>query len=147
MQPFKEQLNFFVKYLSQETIDIRLHGLRSIKSLLEENRKELDQIILGYNGIDPVVVNLLDALMSDSREKDRELKLMCGEVFGELGAIEPSHLPRVLHTMESFVFFIGEEGFGVKVLRELIRALQTDVTTQVYTYLKSVKSLTILLTD
>lgn len=93
-QPFKDQLNTYVKYLKHETTDVRLHALKAIKDLMEKNREELDHMILGYNGIDPIVVILIDALMSGCREKDRDLKLMCGVVFGELGAIEPSHLPR-----------------------------------------------------
>lgn len=93
-QTFKAQLNHFVKYLNHETIDVRVHSLKFIKDLLERNREELDHMILGYNGIDPIVVTLLDALICGCREKDKELKLMCAVVFGELGAIEPSHLPR-----------------------------------------------------
>lgn len=83
-----------MKYLNHETTDVRIHALKAIRDLLEQNREELDHMILGYNGIDPIVVSLIDALMSGCREKDKELKLMCGEVFGALGAIEPSHLPR-----------------------------------------------------
>lgn len=91
---FKDQLNIFMKYLNHDTIDVRLHSLKFIKDLLEKNREELDHMILGYNGIDTLVVTLIDALMFGCREKDRDMRLMCAEVIGELGAIEPSHLPR-----------------------------------------------------
>lgn len=139
-QSFKNQLDIFVKYLNHETTDVRLRALKPIKDLLEQNREELDQMILGYNGIDPIVVTLIEALMRGCREKDKELKLMCGEVFGELGAIEPSHLPRrYAEQSESFVFYITEDGFVVNVLTELIRALQAEVKTQVllFTSLKN----------
>lgn len=146
---FKEQLNVFLKYLNYETIDVRMHGFKFVKELLERNREELDRMILGYNGIDPTIVELLDLLMSGCREKDEKLKLTCAEVIGVLGAIEPSHLPRryggkysnkLLITLffffryaqsRSFVFFIDEQGFVVNVLAELIRALQAEVKTLV----------------
>lgn len=91
---FKEQLKTFMKYLTHETIDIRIHGSKFLKKILEKNREELDQMILGYNGIDSVIVDLLDVLTLGCREKDENLKLACGDCIGELGAIEPSHLPR-----------------------------------------------------
>lgn len=91
---FKEQLKWFLKYLNHETMDIRVHGLKYLKHLLEKNREELDRMILGYNGIDPIIVELLDILMLRCREKEDAVKLACGECIGELGAIEPSHLPR-----------------------------------------------------
>lgn len=91
---FKDQLGAIMKYLHHETIDVRLHGLKFVKAMLEKNREELDQMVLGYNGIAPTVVELLDTLTSGCREREKTLKLMCAEVIGELGAIEPSHLPR-----------------------------------------------------
>lgn len=65
-----------------------------MKGFLEENREELDKMILDYNGIDPTIVELIDILTMGCRENDEALKLACGQVIGELGAIEPSHFPR-----------------------------------------------------
>lgn len=113
LQTFKVQLNTFVKYLNHETTDVRLHSLKSIKNVIEKNREELDQMILGYNGIDPIVVTLIDTLMTFSKGKDKDLKLMCGEVFGELGAIEPSHLPRRLLNYPTNTYFMYTFIFSV----------------------------------
>ncbi|KAK5640945.1 hypothetical protein RI129_009492 [Pyrocoelia pectoralis] len=129
--PFREHLSAFLKYLNHETVEIRVHGLKYIKGLLETNREELDRMILGYNGIDPIIVSLLDVLMLACREKEEVIKLACGECLGELGAIEPSHLPRQYkRETQSFVFFITEDNFIVNALNELTRALQAEKNTR-----------------
>ncbi|KAK4874516.1 hypothetical protein RN001_013876 [Aquatica leii] len=128
--PFKDQLKSFLKYLNYETVDIRVYGLKYIKRLLEKNREEVDQMILGYNGIDPTIVDLLDILMLACREKEDAIKLACGECIGELGAIDPSHLPRQYkNEVKTFVFFITENAFIVNALNELGRALQAEKNT------------------
>ncbi|KAB0793869.1 hypothetical protein PPYR_13489 [Photinus pyralis] len=129
--PFREHLSAFLKYLNHETVEIRVHGLKYIKRLLETNREELDRMILGYNGIDPIIVSLLDVLMLACRDKEDLIKLACGECLGELGAIEPSHLPRQYKTeTQSFIFFITEDSFIVSALNELTRALQAEKNTR-----------------
>lgn len=90
----KEKIQKYLKYLTHEALEVRIQGLKYIKRFLEESREELDKMILDYNGIDPTIVELIDVLTLGCREKDKELKLACGEVLSELGAIEPSHLPR-----------------------------------------------------
>lgn len=92
--PFKQQIRSFAKYLTHESADVRMHGLKYVKKLLEMNREELDQMILGYNGIDPIIVELVEILTNGCKEKEANLKIMFADVIGELGAIEPSHLPR-----------------------------------------------------
>lgn len=90
----KQKLQKFMKYLSHEAMEVRIQSLKHLKNCLEESREELDKMILDYNGIDSTIVELIDILTLGCREKDKSLKLVCGEVIGELGAIEPSHLPR-----------------------------------------------------
>lgn len=91
---FKQKMKWLLKYLTHDTIEIRVEGLKELNSLLEKNREEMDKMILGYNGIDDAMVELIDILTLTCREKDKQLKLACAEVIGELGALEPSHLPR-----------------------------------------------------
>lgn len=131
-QSFKDKLKIFLKYLTHETIDVRICGFKYLKKLLERNRQELDNMILGCNGMDAIIVELIDILTLGCREKDAALRLACGECFGELGAIEPSHLPR-RQNQESgtFPFFITEDAFIVNSLNELIRAVQSEKNTQV----------------
>lgn len=139
---FKEQLKTFLKYLTHETIDIKICAFKYMKQLLEKNREEIDLMILGYNGIDPVVVELLDILTLGCREKDPALKLACGECFGELGAVEPSHIPlRTTQEVQVFPFFITEDLFIVNSLTEFTRALQAEKNTQVMLFSVIVYSL------
>ncbi|XP_044758902.1 serine/threonine-protein kinase atr [Coccinella septempunctata] len=124
---FKQKIKWLLKYLTHETIEIRVEGLKELNLLLEKNREELDNMILGYNGLDDSIVELIDILTSTCREKDKQLKLACAEVMGELGALEPSHLPRrYVRDTREFSFFIYEDNFVVNALNELIKALQAE---------------------
>lgn len=129
---FKDQLKRFVKYLTHETTDVRIYGFKYLKKLLVRNREELDRMILGYNGIDTVVIELIDILTLGCRVKDVSLKLACGECLGELGAIEPSHLPRRQNEeTQTFPFYITDDTFIVNSINELTKALQAEKNTQV----------------
>ncbi|XP_066138403.1 serine/threonine-protein kinase ATR [Euwallacea fornicatus] len=124
---FRQKIRRFLKYLKHDTVEVRVQSLRQVKSCLEQNREDLDQMVLGYNGIDGTLVELIDYLTLGCREKDVALKLACGKVFGELGAIESSHLPRrYTQQSQSFMFFISDNSFIESALTELIKAFQTD---------------------
>ncbi|XP_057666885.1 serine/threonine-protein kinase ATR-like [Diorhabda carinulata] len=127
----KQKIQRFLKYIMHESTEVRIQGLKQLKTYLEQDREALDQMILDYNGIDATIVELIDVLTTGCREKDETLKLACGDLFGELGAIEPSHLPR-RYTQEdtSFCFYINEDTFIVNSLNELIKAFQAEKNTQ-----------------
>ncbi|KYB25791.1 Serine/threonine-protein kinase ATR-like Protein [Tribolium castaneum] len=126
----KEKIRIFLKYLTHETVEVRVRSLKQLKRLMEKNREELDQMILGYNGIDPIIVELIEILTLGCREKDPVLKLACGEVIGELGAVEPAHLPRkYAQNGRFFTFFMDDDGFITNALSELTRALQGEKNT------------------
>lgn len=130
--PLKERLQLFKKYLDHETIEVRVESLKHLKALMETNREELDRMILGFNGIDPVIVDLIDILTLGCREKDKTLRLASGGVIGELGAVEPAHLPRrYAENSRFFTFFMDDDGFIVNTLGELIKALQVEKNTVV----------------
>ncbi|XP_072378347.1 serine/threonine-protein kinase ATR [Diabrotica undecimpunctata] len=127
----KVKIQRFLKYLTHEAMEVRIQGLRQLKTYIEEDREGLDQMILDYNGIDTAIVELVDILTMGCREKDEALKLACGDVLGELGAIEPSHMPRrYAQDDRSFCFYINEDPFIVSSLNELIKAFQTEKNTQ-----------------
>nr|CAI5838056.1 unnamed protein product [Callosobruchus analis] len=127
----KEKIKTFLKYLTHEATEVKIQALRQLKKYLEQNREELDIMILNYNGIDSVIVELVDILTTGCREKDEQLKLACGQLIGELGAIEPSHLPkRCSHDDHSFSFYIHEDSFIIGCLTELIKGLQSEYNPQ-----------------
>ncbi|KAJ8938742.1 hypothetical protein NQ318_016037 [Aromia moschata] len=117
----KEKIKKFLKYLNHETMEVRVQGLKQLKTYLEQSREELDQMILDYNGIDPVIVELIDILTLGCREKDETLKLLCGGSFWGTGYTQDN---------ESFSFFINQDTFITSALNELIKALQTEKNTQ-----------------
>lgn len=61
---FKEQLNMHLKYINHEDLEVRVFGLKFLKKCLEENRIELEQIIMGSNGMDSVLVEVIDVLIA-----------------------------------------------------------------------------------
>lgn len=91
---FKQKLQFYIKYLQHENNTLRIHALNFITKLLEVNRENLNELILGNNGLDPIIGELVELLIKVFREKDSNLHLACSICIGELGAIEPSHLPK-----------------------------------------------------
>ncbi|ERL94616.1 hypothetical protein D910_11893 [Dendroctonus ponderosae] len=123
----KAKIQRYLKYLKHDSLEVRVQSLRQLKSCLEQNREELDQMVLGYNGIDSTIVELIDYLTLACRTKEVALKLACGDIFGELGAIEPSHLPRrCAQDSQSFNFFISDDAFIESAINELIKSFQTD---------------------
>jgi hypothetical protein len=128
----RDKMKAYLRYLTHETSEVRIRSLKQLKLLIERNREELDGMILGYNGIDPVIVELIEILTLGCREKDPALKLACGEVIGELGAVEPSHLPRrYAQDGRNFTFFINDDAFILSALNELTKALQGEKNTVV----------------
>ena len=93
-EPLERQLEMFIGHLNHDTNDIKIFALKYLREMLRKNREHLSRMVLGYNGIHNLVVEVLDIVMVNCRDKDPALKLACAEFLGELGAIEPSHLPR-----------------------------------------------------
>ncbi|XP_065155593.1 LOW QUALITY PROTEIN: serine/threonine-protein kinase ATR [Atheta coriaria] len=129
---FKEHLKVFMRYLSYETIEVQWHALKYIKQLLNKNRSELEAMILGFNGIDACIVELIDYLLQGCREYDSKIRSACGDCIGELGAIEPSHLPppRSIQEEEDFNFSITDKNFILNSLNEFARAMQVEANCQ-----------------
>lgn len=126
-----EQIDVYLKFLSHENHEVRVYALKFLKRLLADKRLELNEIILGSNGLNVLLVDLIDTLMAGCRENDEKIRLACGEVLGELGAIEPSHFPRKYSQAGSqFTFYITYDSFVVNALLELIRCFQSEQHTQ-----------------
>lgn len=65
---FRDQLQFYLKYLQHDNIEVRIHGFNFTTKLLECNRELLNELILGNNGLDPIVVELIDLLITGKRK-------------------------------------------------------------------------------
>lgn len=77
------------------------------------------------------LTKLLDTLLMGCQEKDDNIRILYGECLGELGAIEPSLLPRRIISREDskFIFDMNEE-FACAMLFENVRAFQMQKSTQ-----------------
>lgn len=122
-----EQINNNLKYVTHENMEVRVYGLNFLRKIMSEKRLELNELILGNNGMNWSIVELIDILVTGCRDKEEKIKLACCDCIGELGAIEASHFPRK-YTMTDvdFIFYITDPGFVKNALLELIRVFQME---------------------
>ncbi|KAI4487089.1 hypothetical protein M0802_012043 [Mischocyttarus mexicanus] len=128
---FIANLQLWLKRIIHETDEIRMLALQHLKKFLSEHRIELNEMILSDTDVHPSIVELLDTLLAGCQEKDENIRLLYGECLGELGAIEPSLLPRKIISREDskFIFDMNEE-FACAMLFENVRAFQMQKSTQ-----------------
>ncbi|XP_063984803.1 serine/threonine-protein kinase ATR-like [Diachasmimorpha longicaudata] len=124
-------LKIWIRRIKHETDEVRFKALGHLKKFLEVHRSHLNDMILSNTDVHPLVVNLLDSLLAGCQDKDESIRLKCGECLGELGAVEPSLLPRRIASKDDSKFILQmNEDFALGVLQELVRALQMEKITQ-----------------
>lgn len=121
---FKTKLDNLMRFINHENLEVRIHGLRYLRKLFCEHRRDLNNLIIGQNIIDPIVCDVLDMLMIGCKHVDPNLQLVAGECLGELGAIEPSLLPANYAQQRMFAVSVHSDAFATMALRELCRAFQ-----------------------
>ncbi|GAB0096643.1 Serine/threonine-protein kinase ATR [Sergentomyia squamirostris] len=121
---FPEQFNKFRKHINHENLEVRTYGFKYLAQFFVEKRTELNKMIFDQTGIDPMMVECLDTIMQGCRHIDESLQLAAGECLGELGALEPSHLPPNYAPQKSLVLTIHSDEFAIMALAELCRAYQ-----------------------
>ncbi|XP_034947758.1 serine/threonine-protein kinase ATR-like [Chelonus insularis] len=129
---FHKNLELWQRRIIVETDEVKLKALIHLKSFLQQHRNELNEMILNdTNHVDPAIVKLLDSLLAGCQNADKDICRYCGECLGELGAIEPSLLPRriISQADSKFISEMGRE-FICALLMELVRAFQMQSTTQ-----------------
>ncbi|XP_026479798.1 serine/threonine-protein kinase ATR-like [Ctenocephalides felis] len=124
-----ENLKLLLKQVKHEDIEVRQYALQYVTKLLSDNKQELNDAILSSDMMNPVIVELIDALVTGTRESET-LKLDYARCLGELGAIEPSHLPRRFEDTSVFTFSATDDTFAISALMELSRALQFEKHTK-----------------
>ncbi|KAK2579409.1 hypothetical protein KPH14_003267 [Odynerus spinipes] len=128
---FGANLKLWLKRITHETDEVRTRALIHLQKFLREHRIELNEMILSDTDVHPLIVELLDTLLMGCQEKDENIRILYGECLGELGAIEPSLLPRRIISREDskFIFDMNEE-FACAMLLENVRAFQVQKSTQ-----------------
>lgn len=61
---FKEHLVMYLKYINHENMEVRVYGLKALKYFLETKSAELEELISGNNGMDSIIVNIIDVLIA-----------------------------------------------------------------------------------
>ncbi|XP_032688955.1 serine/threonine-protein kinase ATR isoform X2 [Odontomachus brunneus] len=128
---FDANLKLWLKRITHETDEVRIRALKHLQTFLKEHRSELNQMILSETDVHPLIVELLDTLLIGCQDKDESIRLCYGECLGELGAIEPSLLPRRIISKEDskFISDMNEE-FACALLSEHVRAFQVQKNSQ-----------------
>lgn len=127
---FSENFMASMRYINHDNITVRIHGLRHLINVLVNNRKPLNQMIVGQQKLDVMIENLLNDLFICMKNKDSTLQVLAGRCLGELGAIEPSLLAPNYRPQQSFAKSIDSDEFAIHALTELCAAYQMQTDTK-----------------
>lgn len=89
----QSRLELLIKYVSHETIEVKLHALSRLHKELSDNHAQVRQLMLASDNMDSIVLQLLDVLIQGFSERNEAIRVKCAECVGELGAVDPSHRP------------------------------------------------------
>ncbi|XP_045771949.1 serine/threonine-protein kinase ATR-like isoform X2 [Maniola jurtina] len=130
-ESFQEKIKWYLQHLNHDICNIKAYAFLHMDSLLKSNRSEIHKAIFGGKNIEPFIVDLIDHLLIGCKDSDPQVCLASGSCFGQLGAIEPGHLPRqyVQPDRSPFAFSINDTCFAATALVELTRAFQYEKDT------------------
>lgn len=121
----KENLGLWIKRIDHEIDSVKLRALVHLKPFLAENRSKLNGLILANANVHALILELLDMLIAGCRDKDEAIQLAYGECLGELGAIDPSLLPKRIVSREDSKFITDvKEEFACAALVEFAKGFQ-----------------------
>lgn len=63
-QNFIDKLKWYLKYLNQDALEIRVHTLKFLSNLIKSSQAEISDAIFGSKDINPTVVELIDILIA-----------------------------------------------------------------------------------
>lgn len=119
-----------LRYIDHDNLTIRIYGLNHLTELFENNRSELNNLIIGQQKMQTSIEKLLDTLMVCIKSHDEALQIAAGRCLGKLAAIEPSHLAPNYRPQESFARSINTDEFAITALTELCSAYQSQKDTK-----------------
>ncbi|XP_058804986.1 serine/threonine-protein kinase ATR-like [Phymastichus coffea] len=127
----EENLRLWIQRIVHETDEVRLKALLYLQQYLSKNRDGINVLILSDVNVHPLIVELLDRLMAGCQDKDDAIRIASGDCIGELGAIEPSLLPRRIISRgdTKFIPDINHE-FAYALFCELVKDYQSQKSTQ-----------------
>ncbi|KAF7692277.1 serine/threonine-protein kinase ATR isoform X2 [Silurus meridionalis] len=118
-------LQLSMRAIQHENVDVRIHALNSLKKMLYKNQAAVLRLLLDSELVEPVLSELVTVLLLGCQDVTAEVRLLCGECLGELGAIDPGRLDlNTTHTQRSGASFtsgIDDPDFAFGLLTELTR--------------------------
>ncbi|XP_056112994.1 serine/threonine-protein kinase ATR isoform X2 [Rhinichthys klamathensis goyatoka] len=119
-------LQLSMRAIQHENVDVRIHALTSLKEMIYKNQDALLKHVLDSEMVEPVISQLVTVLLRGCQDVNPEVRLLCGECLGELGAIDPGRLDfspaDTQGTGSTFVSGIDDPNFAYELLTELTRA-------------------------
>ncbi|VVC87145.1 unnamed protein product, partial [Leptidea sinapis] len=133
-EAFLDKIMWYLNHLKKEIPSIKVYVFTDLEKLLKCNRSEIHKAIFGGKNIDPVMVELIECLLTGCKDSNSEVSIASGGCLGQLGAIEAGYLPRqyVQPDRTPFAFSISDSCFAATALTELTRAFQYEKDTTIY---------------
>ncbi|XP_050674865.1 serine/threonine-protein kinase ATR isoform X2 [Leptidea sinapis] len=130
-EAFLDKIMWYLNHLKKEIPSIKVYVFTDLEKLLKCNRSEIHKAIFGGKNIDPVMVELIECLLTGCKDSNSEVSIASGGCLGQLGAIEAGYLPRqyVQPDRTPFAFSISDSCFAATALTELTRAFQYEKDT------------------
>ena len=125
-KPFLEQIDEYLNYIRHTNAVVRSYGLKYLAKVLRQHRTELNNLIINDAVIHPILGGLLRNLMICCKDSDENIQKSAAECLGELGALEPSHLPPDYQPKSDFAFSIHTKEFAILALEKLCHAYQVQ---------------------
>ncbi|KDR17199.1 Serine/threonine-protein kinase ATR [Zootermopsis nevadensis] len=127
-----DRLAVITSSIKHDNVDVQLYGLLHLSSLLQ-TEKELFQACIGEKDhVEPIIREIMDALLSGCRDEDENIRLACADCIGAVGALDPGLLSwRELQSeKEALPLGADTDGFISVALIHLARSFQQCRETQ-----------------
>uniref|UniRef100_A0A8D9BTK4 non-specific serine/threonine protein kinase n=2 Tax=Cacopsylla melanoneura TaxID=428564 RepID=A0A8D9BTK4_9HEMI len=124
----QSRLELLIKYVSHETIEVKLHALSRLHEELSTNQAQVRQLMLASDCVHSIVLQLLDVLIQGFSERNEAIRIKCAECVGELGAVDPSHRPNKIiksDLLKGTLLDITKPEFVVQALTILCSGFQS----------------------
>lgn len=120
------QIEYLIKGISHELLDIRHMALSKLIHSLQVNKDVLHSLVLSSETAHPIISQLVTVLLSGCREPDPTTRGLIGKCLGEIGAVDPGRLELVANQpkeeLPKFISCMVDDGFAFELINELAKA-------------------------
>lgn len=129
-ESFMDKFKAMLKHINHDNLVVRIYGLNYLTALFEDNRHNLNQLIIRQQNMHPIIETLLENLMVCIKSHDESLQIASGKCLGKLGALESSLLSPNYGPQESIARDINTDEFAIMALAELCKGYQFQKDTK-----------------